>query len=45
MAMPGLFSAVIGMLTFGFVAQNPSPNGWIGLEFGLGMLAFGLMQA
>jgi len=44
-ALPGLFFSVTGMLTFGFVAQNPSPNGWLGLEFGLGMIAFGLMQA
>lgn len=35
----------MGALVFGFVAQNPSPKGWVGLQFGLGMVAFGLMQA
>ncbi|KAF1955029.1 MFS general substrate transporter [Byssothecium circinans] len=25
--------------------QNPSPKGWIGLQFGMGMVGFGLMQA
>lgn len=44
-ALPSFVIAVAGTLTFGFVAQNPTPNGWIGLQFGLGMIGFGLMQA
>lgn len=44
-ALPSLFIATMGILIFGFVAQNPSPTGWVGLEFGIGMVAFGLMQA
>ncbi|KAF4548667.1 MFS-type transporter-like protein 10 [Elsinoe fawcettii] len=42
--IPALIVAVAGSLVFGFVAQNPSPNGWVGLNVGLGMVAFGLMQ-
>lgn len=37
--------ATAGFFVFGFVAQNPAPGRWVGLEFGLGMIAFGLMQA
>ncbi|KAJ4343759.1 hypothetical protein N0V87_000040 [Didymella glomerata] len=44
-ALPALFIATAGALIFGFVAQNPSPTGWVGLSFGYGMVAFGLMQA
>ena len=44
-ALPALFVATAGALIFGFVAQNPSPTGWVGLSFGYGMVAFGLMQA
>lgn len=44
-ALPALFIATAGALVFGFVAQNPSPTGWVGLQFGIGMVAFGLMQA
>lgn len=44
-ALPALLAATIGSLIFGFVAQNPSPKGWVGLEFGFGLIAFGLMQA
>ena len=44
-ALPALFIATFGALIFGFVAQNPSPTGWVGLQFGIGMVAFGLMQA
>ncbi|KAF2856662.1 MFS general substrate transporter [Plenodomus tracheiphilus IPT5] len=44
-ALPALFIATMGALTFGFVAQNPSSIGWVGLQFGLGMVSFGLMQA
>ncbi|KAI9710722.1 MAG: hypothetical protein M1820_002555 [Bogoriella megaspora] len=41
---PTLASATFGALIFGLVAQNPSPKGWVGLSFGYGMIAFGLMQ-
>lgn len=41
---PALLIATAGFLTFGFCAQNPSPNGWVGLQFGYGMISFGLMQ-
>jgi hypothetical protein len=44
-ALPALFIATAGSFVFGFVAQNPSPKGWVGLQFGLGMVSFGLMQA
>ena len=44
-ALPALFIATAGALMFGFVAQNPSTLGWVGLQFGIGMVAFGLMQA
>ena len=44
-ALPALFIATAGALVFGFVGQHPSPLGWVGLEFGIGMVAFGLMQA
>ena len=44
-ALPALFIATAGALIFGFVAQNPSTTGWVGLQFGIGMVAFGLMQA
>ncbi|KAH8682670.1 major facilitator superfamily transporter [Xylariales sp. PMI_506] len=43
--LPSLAIATAGFLVFGFCAQNPAPNMWIGLEFGHGMIAFGLMQA
>lgn len=42
--LPSLFIATIGPLVFGFCAANPSPHGWIGLCFGLGMICFALMQ-
>lgn len=42
---PALAIATAGFLVFGFCAQNPGPKVWIGLEFGHGMIAFGLMQA
>ncbi|KAI1859533.1 uncharacterized protein JN550_012051 [Neoarthrinium moseri] len=42
---PSLAIATAGFLVFGFCAQNPGPNVWVGLEFGHGMIAFGLMQA
>lgn len=44
-ALLSLFIATFGCLIFGFVAQNPSPIGWVGLQFGMGMVSFGLMQA
>jgi hypothetical protein len=44
-ALPGLFLASTGLWAFGFSAANPGSNHWIGLQFGAGMLAFGLMQA
>ncbi|KAF9698729.1 hypothetical protein EKO04_003268 [Ascochyta lentis] len=44
-ALPALFIATAGALIFGFVGQNPSTTGWVGLQFGIGMIAFGLMQA
>lgn len=44
-ALPSLFIATAGILVFGFVAKNPSPTGWVGLQFGIGMVTFGLMQA
>ncbi|KAJ5995550.1 hypothetical protein N7481_002527 [Penicillium waksmanii] len=45
-AIPGLILATTGLWTFGFCAQNPGPSHmWVGMQFGLGMLCFGLMQA
>jgi hypothetical protein len=44
-ALPALALATIGSFIFGFVAQNPSPTGWVGLQFGFGLVALGLMQA
>ncbi|KAH9863489.1 hypothetical protein IAQ61_009767 [Plenodomus lingam] len=44
-ALPALFIATAGALVFGFAAQNPSSTGWVGLQFGLGMVSVGLMQA
>ncbi|KAL0933460.1 major facilitator superfamily transporter [Colletotrichum truncatum] len=41
---PALAIATGGFFTFGFVAQYPSPNGWVGLCVGFAMVAFGLMQ-
>ena len=42
--LPSLFIATIGLWVFGFSAQYPGGTKWVGLQFGLGMLAFGLMQ-
>ncbi|KAL5115931.1 hypothetical protein ACEQ8H_006153 [Pleosporales sp. CAS-2024a] len=44
-AVPALSMATGGALVFGFVAQNPSSKGWVALQFGMGMVSFGLMQA
>jgi len=33
-----------GFFVFGFCAQHPGQNRWVGLEVGYGMLAFGLAQ-
>lgn len=44
-ALPSLAIATAGTIAFGFIAQNPSPKGWVGLEISFGMVAFGLMQA
>lgn len=44
-AIPALFISTAGTIIFGFVAQNPSAKGWVGLQIGFGMVAFGLMQA
>ncbi|KAK2796526.1 hypothetical protein FQN51_009306 [Onygenales sp. PD_10] len=43
-ALPGLFLATTGLWVFGFSGNNPGGNSWVGLQFGGGMLAFGLMQ-
>jgi MFS family permease len=42
---PGLIMATFGLWIFGACAANPAPGRWVGLEFGLGMVCFGLMQA
>lgn len=42
---PGLIMATFGLWIFGACAANPGPGRWVGLEFGLGMVCFGLMQA
>lgn len=54
-AIPALAVSTAGIILFGFCAQypgtfdirNPATNSkrWIGLEFGIGMVSFGLMQA
>ncbi|KAI4758891.1 MFS general substrate transporter [Aureobasidium sp. EXF-3400] len=41
---PALLIATAGALCFGFSAKAATPKAWIGLEFGNGMVAFGLMQ-
>lgn len=47
-ALPALAISTAGIILFGFCAQYPGSFGskkWIGLEFGMGMVSFGLMQA
>lgn len=39
-----LVVATCGFFVFGFCAQNPGPNRWVGMQFGYGMIAFGLTQ-
>ncbi|KAI5239665.1 MFS general substrate transporter [Aureobasidium subglaciale] len=41
---PALAIATAGSICFGFSAKAATPLAWIGLEFGNGMVAFGLMQ-
>ncbi|KEQ82771.1 MFS general substrate transporter [Aureobasidium pullulans EXF-150] len=41
---PALLIATAGSICFGCSAQAATPKAWIGLEFGAGMVAFGLMQ-
>lgn len=36
--------ATVGFFVFGFCAQYPAAGRWVGLEFGYGMLACGVMQ-
>lgn len=40
----GCILATAGLWTFGFSASTYSPRAWLGLEFGIGMLSFGLTQ-
>jgi MFS family permease len=41
----GLFMATMGLLTFGFCGQYATSSaGWVGLQFGYGMLTSGVMQ-
>ncbi|KAL4876016.1 major facilitator superfamily domain-containing protein [Aspergillus karnatakaensis] len=44
-ALPGLILATTGLWVFGFCAQNAGAKMWVGMQFGIGMLSFGLMQA
>ncbi|KAH6888108.1 major facilitator superfamily transporter [Thelonectria olida] len=41
---PALAIATSGFFVFGFCAQYPSKNAWVGLQAGYAMIAFGLMQ-
>ncbi|KAF6819451.1 MFS transporter [Colletotrichum plurivorum] len=41
---PALAVATGGFFVFGFSAQYPAQNAWVGLCFGFAMVAFGLMQ-
>jgi MFS family permease len=41
---PALAIATSGFFVFGFCAQYPSKNAWVGLQTGYAMIAFGLMQ-
>ncbi|KAI5204838.1 MFS general substrate transporter [Aureobasidium subglaciale] len=41
---PALAIATAGSICFGFSAKAKTPLAWLGLEFGNGMVGFGLMQ-
>lgn len=41
---PTLAIATCGFLIFGFCAEHPSKNTWVGLQVGYAMIAMGLMQ-
>ncbi|KAF7547595.1 hypothetical protein G7Z17_g7637 [Cylindrodendrum hubeiense] len=41
---PTLAIATCGFLVFGFCADHPSKNAWVGLQVGYAMIAMGLMQ-
>ncbi|KAL2811540.1 major facilitator superfamily domain-containing protein [Aspergillus granulosus] len=41
-AVPGLVLATTGIWTFGFCAAHPTRLSWLGMQFGYGMLGFGL---
>lgn len=43
--IPSLAIAFGGALAFGLSAQARTPDAWIGLEFGMGIVSSGLMQA
>jgi hypothetical protein len=36
--------ATLGFFVFGFCGQYPGPDRWVGLQFGYGMITFGLTQ-
>ena len=42
--VPGLFAGAIGLLIFGFAAQTTTPHAWVGMQFGIGLVTFGVMQ-
>ncbi|KAK4119831.1 MFS general substrate transporter [Parathielavia appendiculata] len=39
-----LVVATLGFFMFGFCAQYPGPDRWVGLQVGFGMISFGLTQ-
>ncbi|KAH7122988.1 major facilitator superfamily transporter [Dactylonectria macrodidyma] len=41
---PTLAIATCGFFVFGFCAENPSKNAWVGLQVGFAMISMGLMQ-
>jgi len=44
LALPGVLLAAGGLLIFGFCAGHPQGQNWIGMQFGIGLLGFGLTQ-
>lgn len=42
-AFPGLLMGTFGLWVFGFCAEHPSPNAWVGLQVGIGMVSFAIM--